>query len=390
MRLLLLLILSSMTSVHASTFVGNGGGAGDVELAVTKKQIEETFTAIRTRSVFEHRLCRCNEVYENRNVCEPLRALNDEQRKFCAESLIRLAPDVLASIYAIDFQWTHSPISVSVHGQTRAVDAVTDRSSRRITINLDRFLDMKPFERVFLVTHEMLHLTNLQGKAINDDGAVGPFSGSEGGRTLLNSMGSSAAVLQGELPGEIKKYRAKLHRSQSWKPIWLEMNYGTSNLEQKPRSTFAASEFYRSQFTARYVFGNWGLVGSLRTETADNKVFGVINVDEKVSITSGGAIYRWFVSKDPTTFWGQNHVLFQGLIDFVNAEIKLDDGTVTAAESVKTTGFNVSVNYYIPFFWGFWAFLGSAYEVHPYKYETVNLNYDKNKISYYLGVSYAF
>jgi len=396
-RLLLLIsiqIILSPPAAQASTFVGNGGGAGDVELAVTKKQIEEAFTAIKKRAGDDEiNWCRCNRVYENRSVCQPLRSLSQEQRKFCSDTLVKQAPEIIRLVThpsAVSIRWTHDEIRVADRGETRAVDAVTHREKREMTINLKRFLQLKPFERVFLLTHELMHLTEVNGKPLNDEGAIGPFKGEEGGREFLNAMGSAIAVLPGEYPGDVKRYRAKLMRSKSWKPVWLDINVGQANFSGgKPTGTFAADDFARVQLTARYALGNWVLAGSYRSENNEERVLDTIDVDERKYIYSLGLGYRIFPFGDPETFWGQSHFLLQGLIDYVRADLKLTDG-IQFKESAKAWGGSFSVNYYVPIFWGFWGYGGVAYEVHPYKYKNVNLEYKKNLLSHYLGVAYAF
>lgn len=378
---------------NASTFVGNGGGAGDVELAVTKKQIEEGMTAVKKHP--DALFCKCNSVYEDRSVCEPLRALNEEQRKYCSSALSNQAGELLRLVTnpnAVSIRWTDEPIRVADRGDVRAVDAVTDPGKREVTINLKRFLEMKQFERVFLLTHELLHLTELDGKRLNDEGAVGPFDGDEGGRRLLNAMGSAAAVLPGTYPYDVKKYRARLLRSQSWKPFWIDMNGGQARFATKPAGTFATDDFGRFQMTARYALGNWVFAIGYRSENSDKRVLDTVDVEEKKDIFSFGLGYRFFFFGDPETFWGQSHLLVQGLVDSVNAKLKLSDttGGPEFNDEVKVWGGNLSANYYLPVFWGFWGYVGSAYEVHPYKYKNVNLEYKKNLLSTYLGVAYAF
>ncbi len=392
-HLLWLLILMPIAS-HANTFVGNGGGAGDVELSVTKKQVAEAFRAIEKRKdEVDVEFCRCNDTFRNRSVCEPLRALNEKQRDYCSNALFKQAPEILRMVYnpnTVSFRWTNEEIRVSDRGETRAVDAVTNRDKREITLNLKRFLDLKQFERVFLLTHELLHLTALNGKAMQDEGDVGPFDGQEGGRRLLNAMGASAAVLQVQYPYEIKSYRARLNRSQSWKRFWLGMNFGVANMNDKPKGTFASEDFSRSQLTAHYALGDFVFAASYRLEANDKKVLGgAVKVEENVNIYSFGVGYRMFPFRDPETFWGQSHFLIQVMADYVKSDLKLSE-TFDLKYSAKTWGGSVAVNYYLPIFWGFWGYAGLSYEVHPYKYENVNVNYKSNLLSQYLGVAYAF
>ncbi len=380
--------------VHASTFVGNGGGAGDVELAVTKKQTQESFAAIKRRTGDSINLCRCNMVYESRSVCEPLQNLNIEQKQFCTKTLFAQTPEILRLLSdpkAVSFRWTNEQILVADRGKPRAVDAVTDRAKSEITINLERFLKMQSFERVYLLSHELFHLTSLDGKPMEDEGAIGPFEGDQGGRLLLNAMGSTAAVLEGEFPDEIKTYRDLLNRSQSWKRHWFSLSSGHAGSgDGRAAGTFSATRFSRTGLDYRYNLGNWMLTGSYRTEFNRKKVLGVVAVKEEVYIYSLGAGYRIFPFKDPASYWGQTYFLVEGLLDYVNPHITLSDPVTEAKDKASAFGGTVSLNYFIPVSWGLWLHAGAALEHHPYKYKDVNLKYKKSLISTYIGVSYAF
>jgi hypothetical protein len=228
---------------------------------------------------------------------------------------------------------------------------------------------------------------------MEDEGAVGPFDGDEGGRRLLNAMGSSAAMMQAEYPREIRKYKAKLMRSQSWKPFWIDFNAGQANVQKESKNTFASDDFTRTQLTARYALGNFVLVAAYGREHSDKKVLGAIEVNEDVDIASAGLGYRIFPFGDPETFWGQSHFLIQLTADYVRANVKLSQ-TIEANYKKDLWGGTASLHYYVPIFWGFWGYAGTSYEVHPYDYRTstqnINLKYEGNILSHYLGVAYAF
>ncbi len=393
MKLLLSVLSLWVAAAGADTFVGNGGGQGDVELAVTKKQISETFTAVKTRSQAEAQFCRCNPAFENRSVCEPLAVLTEAERGFCAQVMMKQAPEILKLLdgSGVIIRWTYAPIEVKDRGQIRAVDAVTDPERREITLNLKRFLAMAPFERVFLLTHELAHLTTYDGKPMKDEGSIGPFAGEEGGRRLLNAVGSAAAVMQGAYPEEIRKYKAMRHRSQSWKPFWVELSGGGATYTERPTQTFASKTYGRGNLGARFNLGDWGLVANFRTENNAFTALETIHVDEKVNIFGVGMSYRLFPFGDPLTFWGQSHFQVQATLDFVSAKIKLTENLTPPLEDSKTTtGYSVQVAYYLPIFWGLWGHMGMGLESHPYKYTKLNVTYDKPLTTTFLGVSYAF
>ncbi|MGE0631729.1 MAG: hypothetical protein AB7O96_04945 [Pseudobdellovibrionaceae bacterium] len=100
-QLLILFIFIIPLSAQTSTFVGNGGGQGDVELAVTLRQLEETF-----RAIIDHKdtksFCECNPVFEGRSVCDILKSLKEDQKLYCAQTIRAQAPDLLRKLTNAD------------------------------------------------------------------------------------------------------------------------------------------------------------------------------------------------------------------------------------------------------------------------------------------------
>lgn len=389
MQIISLILFSFMC--QASTFVGNGGGQGDIEIAASKQQLIETFQAIKDKKSSDY-LCRCNENYENRPVCEPLKKLTPEQRQFCQKNLFEKANELLNLVKGseVKISWTHDTIEVKEGKNLRAVDAVSDAEKKEITLNLPRFLDMKTYERVFLLSHEFLHMTKIDGQPIVDEGPLGPFAGSEGGRQFLNAMGSAISVLEGELPG-VSSHKAMIMRSRSSKNFWFDLGAGKSTYQSSPSSSFGIKEYDHSQFSFRYYLGNFAFTAQLKNEYGDNRILdNEVKVKEHLTIYGLGIAYRIFPFENPLTFWGQSHILLQAQFDQVEAKISVIDNYVKFHEKIKTTGTSGSAKYYFPLFWGFWTYAGVGFESHPYKYSGINLKYDKSKTTILIGTSYAF
>ena len=388
--------LAAALPVRANSYVGSGGSEGDVELLVTLMQIKESFEVISTKGRDKTSLCECNKTFEGRGVCEPLKALNEPQIKFCHDTLNEQASQMVKLIdhrEDINIRWTNSPIEVFEEGgHKRAADAVASRSPREIVINLKRFLELKQPERVLLLTHELFHLTDLNGHPLTDVGAVGPFTGEQGSRHLVDAMAAAASVSVGVFPKDIQRYRAKLSRSQAWRSNWFTLDLGGASAQSDQSSNFAVNSYTRTQLAYRYQWNHWGIMGEWRSETNDKTVLDTIKVNENLSILGAGVTYRLFPAADPLTFFGQSHFLFHALAEHIQADYKFNDGYTGASDSTSVFGANVGATYYLPLFWGFWLDAGVAYEIHPYKYTNplVKLNYNQNIFSEYIGVSYAF
>jgi hypothetical protein len=397
--LLLLISLSVGLPAGAGTFVGNGGSEGDVELAVSLMQVKETFSVIHKLDGQDSNICTCNSVYSRSPLCEPLRSLGDEQARYCTKVLYTQAPQILRLVKSRDnlrIRWTHEPIDVIENGDHRAADAAADRSKNQITINLPAFRRMGPAERVFLLTHELMHLTEFEGRPMSDAGSVGVFRGEQGGRNLINAMAASASVLQGEYPKEIKSYKAKRHRSQAWKHFWIDMDGGSSQYNGQQETTFGFNRYKLFSMTARYQLTHWGVFAGFRSLNESKKIKGTISAEEKVKILTAGVSYRIFFADDPLTFWGQTNLVIQAGVERVQADYKSSEYvsganvTIGDSESAKSLGGSFGATYYIPIFWGLWGNLGGSLDYHPYKLDNFNINNDQSMLTVFGGLSYAF
>lgn len=386
------------TIVSAGTFVGNGGSEGDVELAVTMMQIREAFDVVAKMEGETDSLCVCNRVYDRSPLCEPLRSLTQPQVGFCRTALIGQAAAVRRLVSQRDnipVRWTHARIEVIERGQTRAADAVTNRKTGEITLNLTAFRRMGPAERVFLLTHEILHLTELEGRPMEDVGEVGPYSGEDGGRNLINAMAASVSVLHGEFPKEIRSYKAKRHRSQAWKPFWIGFDAGTSAFAERETS-YRFKRYDRVGILGRYQWTHWGVVVGVRQNSQDKKVLGSVKVEEQVDILSLGVSYRLFFAEDPLTFWGQSYVLLQAAVEQVSARLKVHEEVAGVGETIgeednaRVAGGALSAYYYAPLFWGIWGQVAVSYELHPYKFNKFGVEHDQGLVSMTGGLSYGF
>lgn len=63
MKVLLLAILLSPLLSEASTFIGNGGNAGDIEKEVTRRQILGSLKGIKSKEFDQENLCLCSKPF---------------------------------------------------------------------------------------------------------------------------------------------------------------------------------------------------------------------------------------------------------------------------------------------------------------------------------------
>ena len=84
---LLIVICGASPITLASTFVGNGGNVGDIELQVTLNQISKTLSAIIEDEELGDELCGCVDAYKNDELCTHIESLTKAQVKYCSIKL---------------------------------------------------------------------------------------------------------------------------------------------------------------------------------------------------------------------------------------------------------------------------------------------------------------
>jgi hypothetical protein len=400
MRIFALIFFMVSLSAHGaraaareSTFVGNGGNLGDVEILVTKREIQESMGRITHRDESERSLCACTAEYENHPICAPLRSLNEKQVGFCGSFLARHAEsikDLVSTAGAIEIIWTHERMNVALKDRTHAADAVANSRQKTITVNLDRYMELKNYERMMLITHELLHFESHDGKPLVDEGPIGPFDGNEGGRQFINAV-AAAATLEAATQMVLQRYRRVLDRPQNWRRYWFDANGGSGQTARVPDGAYGIERFYQTAFEFRsYMTPSWGLMIGIKNQVGREQLVGPVNIDEQIASYSLGATYRWFIFHDPLTFFGQSHVILKALAGYQKASLTVSDGDTTVNDTSTGPVYELSASYYLPAIWNFWLYLGASYEIQSHQYSKVPVKYDMNKTFTSIGVSYGF
>lgn len=383
--------------VMASTFVGNGGNAGDLELQITLGQARKSMEYIeKDKDDPELKLCTCSPQFEGRPVCDVLKQLNKEQVNFCSRFVAMKSPDlarVLAQKDQLSVSWTHDQIEVQETGRLRGADAVTDPSKMMMTLNQRRFLEMTGSERLFLVSHELFHLTTYQGKTLSDEGDIGPFKGADGGRQFINAM-AATIVMQANDYGVFNEYAAALKRSKSYKKTYVSVAYHSMTTPNDASTSFDINRTSGGDFNIRHqLTSEFGVVGHLSVLSGEKTILSTINAKESKNILGAGVSYRWFPFSNPLTAAGQSHFVFSGTLDLLSGTYKYDEQGVGGTAKATSTGFTVGCNYFIPFDSGVWGYAGASLSNLQYSYNLdnqVDLKYKDNGTTFALGVTYGF
>lgn len=383
------IFVSMVNAAFASTFVGNGGNSGDIEVQVTKKEIVDTLTMIaKNKSDPELKLCTCYPALEGHPICQVLKKLTPAQVQYCAKFTQDNSGKLGAAISSAKFKWSNSSMEVAESSGLNSMDAVANFGQKQITLQQERFLSMKNYERVFLLSHEIGHLIEVDGKPIQDVQPIGPFTQSDGGRQLLNSM-AATVVMEAIDTGIINKYNSVLRRSQGRKSFWLDLAAVSS---QNNKETFSVNDKRGTLLGVQYFFTEaLGLAFNMQFLKGETDVLTNSSVTEKLTTFFVGGVYRLFPFQDPLSILGQSNFRFALGYESLSSEYELKDDFISVTEKQTSSAPAAYISYYVPIQAGFWGYAQVGYSGNTYKIEipfkTIEM---KPATQAAIGVSYGF
>lgn len=393
----LALSLLISVSARASTFVGNGGNAGDIELQVTWVQISKTLDEIVEAGVdTQGLLCRCHEDLQTHKLCDSLIELNQSQTFYCSNTLSQKAAQMrqlLQSNQGVQVVWTSELMSVREKDGVRDADAVVQPKQNKIYLNREQFLALKNYERIFLLTHELGHMVEIDKRYLDDATEVGPFKQSDGSRKLLNAMAATVAV-KSVTSERVDHYVSQLRLSKNYKSNWFSLSLGVqpdSDGESTKLTPYSVKNFtgletgYRRQLDLRN-----GISINVRSFYGKENIFSNTKAEITVGLINVQYNYRFFPFDDPLTTSGQSHFILGAGYEAGSAQMKLSDDRSDITEKANLGSPIISGQYLIPLSFGIWLHASAAVTAH--NYEFTNIGYKPQKMQTYvnIGATYGF
>lgn len=376
-------------SASASTFVGNGGNAEDLELKSTLSLIEEGLRTAQT--ALPSRLCRCSDSAAS---CGSLDQLSATQVDFCARFVQTQAPLILNLLNQnkITWNWTSEPMKIKEGEEERHADAVADERTNTITINKERFSAMGLNQRQFLITHELLHLAEFEGKHVADHKPIGSFEGPAGGRELLNAAAESVTNLSyGTAKRNSTSYA--MARSKASATHWFELDRmgSTNRLDSsllEPDTSSGWGLRYRLQWQRLSASVHW------KTLRGGGKGLSTISLEQEQRALGAGLSYRIGIGSDPLSFWGQSHLLIGAQAEVLEGQLKIADSMIGESSEARSVGYGGSLRWMIPMRDGAWFYIETASLSHNMNFEffegQTSIISASGRSQNSLGVSYAF
>ncbi len=392
----MLLWIFSAQSIWASTFVGNGGNAGDLELEISKNTVIKTFEYIQEHPEQAAKLCTCPKEYDDFPICKNLEKLSEEKVKLCSQFLQQKAPELALKLKnETRFVWTEEPLFVQEHQSKMSVDALTNYQNKMILLNKENFLARESYERNFLLAHESFHLTDYQKKPLADEQTIGPFDSTTGGRELLNAM-ATAVVLKANESGIAQEYRRHLIRSRQSKKFWLSLDYSQFNAKEELGTLYIPNQYKGPVLSAKYFFTDTVGVGlNYGWAKAEDTFLTTIHSLDEIQNFGVGLFYKWMPFENKLSFWGQSFLQLGAKYEFLKSTFKMEENISGAIlnieDSAQAQYATLECSYFIPIIHGFWVQAGVGYNQPHYTYsQNIDAKYNQGRILTNIGVSYGF
>jgi hypothetical protein len=337
-------------------------------------------------------LCNCLEENVNVSQCRLLDSLSAQQRSFCHKVVranFKLLLPLVKADSPIKIQWVTGPLNVKTPKQNeRAVTAVANAKERSIVIDEERFRELDEFERVSLMTHELLHIIPRRKGQFDDDSPIGPFKEA---RQLLNAVGA-AVVVWGINSGTFKRHDSRYGGiSRAYRNHWLTLGVGQSfHDEEESKLLLSDDSRTESDFRYQYIPRDWGGTCGLGSTNTERISSGEYDVSHRSSYFYCGASYRFFPIDKPLSRLGQSFLQTTVAVEYGEHEIKISDDFVSIEDSAKSVGPALHVSYYFPLAWNIWLYGDYLLRVHEYKFEKLDADVKKMQQGYTIGAGYAF
>lgn len=395
MKWILALLILSALAARPSTFIGNGGQAGDVELAVSLKQLRSAIERIQAilQGDPAKRLCVCPEDYADHNLCEIIEKLNEEQKRYCDKFIVMQLGKLDKAYHATQFEWVETSMLNKNTVGVRVVDAVAQKDKKMIYIDQTRFIDLTPSKRLFLLTHELFHMDKFENSILNDENKIGPFTSEYGVRDLLNAA-AAGIVLTSIEESVFQNYTKILNQSRSTKKHWFGFVSAANQVKDDKKSNFDTRMDRGYRFS--YLFQpeslyNFGLTLQLQTQSGDKNIFESVRLKEKRSSWAIGVSYRRFLFNDwdPINHFWNLFLQLELLHERLDGNFDLSDNYTSQQATASSTSPALRISLYIPIKLNFWINVGAEMSQHKLYYQEFDYNLVQNTPSYFLGVSYG-
>ncbi len=368
---------------------------GNRELYYTLQQIKQSLRL--SQKIPLKNFCIAQSDDNDSDLYDDLAKLNTEQVRFCqnfiseqSSQLLNLIENPTTLAWTQDTQNTKRRVTDRSEIFQKDKSAITTR--RTIFIHKNYFLKLKNYQRVTLLTHELLLLTDFQKNSLQDQSPLGPFDDKNFGTEQLLNAVTATLFLESTRNGITEKALDSLKAPTSTSRYWIWLG-GTNMTSMEPRNNLLSDDYKGSEFGFRYQPSWYGFNVELSTIRAEKKYLSSIQSKETQGRGSMGLSlrYRPFES-GPSEYWSQFYLLADLNLEFLGTKLEISDTQNNESNSTSSVSLVPQFEIYLPLFNKFWLYGSTKVSFHNYKYKISGEEYAFSKPQYFtsIGVAYGF
>lgn len=368
---------------------------GHRELYYTLQQIKQSLRL--SQRIPLKNFCIAQAEDNDSDLYDDLAKLNTEQVHFCqsfiaeqSSQLLNLIEKPTTLAWAEDSQNTKR--RVTDRSEIFQKDNSATVARRTIFIHKNYFLKLKNYQRVTLLTHELLLLTNYQKNPLQDQSPLGPYEDKNAGTEQLLNAVSATLFLESTRDGITEKALNSMKAPTSTARYWIWLG-GTNMTSMEPRNNLLSDDYKGSEFGFRYQPSWYGFNVELSTIRAEKKYLSSIQSKETQARGSMGLSlrYRPFES-GPSEYWSQFYLLADLNLEFLGTKLEISDTQNNESNSTSSVSLVPQFEIYLPLFNKFWLYGSTKVSFHNYSYKISGEEYIFSKPQYFtsIGVAYGF
>ena len=368
---------------------------GHRELYYTLQQIKQSLRLSQRMPLKNFCIAQVEDT--DSDLYDDLAKLNTEQVNFCQNFIAEQSSQILNLIEKpTTLAWTEDSLNTRRRVTDRSEIFQKDSSStsprRTIFIHKNYFLKLKNYQRVTLLTHELLLLTNYQKNPLQDQSPLGPFDDKNSGTEQLLNAVTATLFLESTRNGITEKALDSLKAPTSTSRYWIWLG-GTNMTSMEPRNNLLSDDYKGSEFGFRYQPSWYGFNVELSTIRAEKKYLSSIQSKETQGRGSMGLSlrYRPFES-GPSDYWSQLYLLADLNLEFLGTKLEISDTQNNESNATSSVSLVPQFEIYLPLFHKLWLYGSTKVSFHNYKYKISGEEYAFSKPQYFtsIGVAYGF
>ena len=203
---------------------------------------------------------------------------------------------------------------------------------------------------------------------------------------------ASAIVIESNRLEIAATHNKDLNGSRKIAANYLVLNFTQSNAKEDYNTSYVPTRYSGTSFEYNHYFTESLWLGArYLANTAKDTFLNSIESKEDQSILGARALFRFGLSDNLLSTFGQSFVQLHGGVDFMNTHFTLDEPPIHQNETQSTSYLTAGSTFFIPMSSGLWFQFGIEYNQPTYEYsKNLDAKFSTGRTTTFLGASYGF